>query len=360
MFEKDKEYLDFINAISHNYKYFQIKASLKINSEMLMFYFLVGKGIYELSNKKTYGKGLIESISKDLKNKLPSLDGLSITNLRYMKRFYEIFSDLEIRPQLGGKSPKNEINPQFGGESAELKNLIFSTPWGHIKYLLDRCERNKNKMLFFMKKVQEYNWSRAVLLNFLDTDLYEREGKAITNFNGVLPKPDSDLAQEITKDPYNFDFIAIRKNYDERELKDTLVGNIEKFLLELGTGFAFVGKEYRLQVGETEQFIDLLFYNINLHCYVVVEVKVKEFKSEMLGQLSTYVVAVDHILKKDNDKKTIGILICKTKDNVLAKYALEGSSEPLGVSEYELSNFLPEDYRSSMPTIEQIEKELNN
>ena len=360
MFNKDKEYLEWINYISKSYKNCQIKASLKVNTEMLKFYYVVGEGVSKLTKKNTYGAGLIKNVSKDLKEKLPSLSGLSVTNIGYMKRFYEAFSDSEIYPQLGGESPSELIYPQLGDKSESIENIVFLTPWGHIKYLLDKCSGNKDKMLFFMRKINEFNWSRALLLNFLDTDLYEREGKAVTNFKWTLPTDDSDLAQEITKDPYNFDFIAIRKDYDERELKDNLVKNIEKFLLELGTGFAFVGREYRLQVGETEQFIDLLFYNVNLHCYVVIEVKVQEFKTDMVGQLGTYVVAVDHLLKKDGDKKTIGILICKTKDNVLAKFALESSAEPLGVSEYELSNFLPEDYKSSMPTIEEIEKGISD
>lgn len=359
MFNKDKEYIEWIKNISKSYKNCQIKASLKVNSEMLKFYYFVGKGVSKLTKKNTYGDNLIENISKDLKEKLPSLSGLSITNIGYMKRFYEAFSDIEIHPQLGGESLSELNYPQLGGKFESIENIIFLTPWGHIKYLLDKCSSSKDKMLFFMRKINEFHWSRAVLLNFLDTDLYEREGKAVTNFKWTLPKDDSDLAQEITKDPNNFDFIAIRKDYDERELKDNLLKNIEKFLLELGTGFAFVGREYRLQVGKTEQFIDLLFYNVNLHCYVVIEVKVQEFKTDMIGQLGTYVVAVDRLLKKDGDKKTIGILICKTKDNVLAKFALESSAEPLGVSEYELSNFLPEDYKSSMPTIEEIERGIS-
>jgi len=359
MFERDNEYLKWITDISKNYKHFQIKAALNVNAEMLKFYFFIGEGIYNLSKKNVYGNKLLENFSKDLKQKLPSMSGLSITNIGYMKRFYETFSDIEIYPQLGGESSSELIYPQIGGESLNAENIVFLTPWGHIKYLLDKCSGDKDKILFFMRKINEFHWSRAVLLNFLDTDLYEREGKAVTNFKWTLPKDDSDLAQEITKDPYNFDFIAIRKDYDERELKDNLINNIEKFLLELGSGFAFVGREYRLQVGETEQFIDLLFYNINLHCYVVIEVKVQEFKPDMIGQLGTYVVAVDQLLKKDEDKKTIGILICKTKDNILAKFALESSAEPLGVSEYELSNYLPEDYKSNMPTIEEIEKGIS-
>ena len=209
-----------------------------------------------------------------------------------------------------------------------------------------------------MNQVLQNNWSRAVLLNFLDTDFYERQGKAITNFKLMLPAVQSDLAQEITKDPYKFDFITLTQSYNEKELKDALMDNIQKFLLELGNGFAFVGREYRIEIGETANFIDMLFYHIRLHCYVVVAVKVTEFESSYTGQLGTYVVAVNHQLKAEQDSPTLGLLVCKSKDNVKAQYALESSSQPLGVSEYELSKLIPEDFKGSLPSIEEIENEL--
>ena len=236
---------------------------------------------------------------------------------------------------------------------------IFCIPWGHIVNILDKCGDDPKKALFYAEKTMENNWSRAVLLNFLDTDLYERQGKAITNFDKRLPDAESDLAQQMTKDPYNFDFLTLRERYDEKELKDALMDNVQLFLLELGTGFAFVGREYRLNVGKTEQFIDELFYNITLHCYVVIEVKIRAFEPGDMGQLGTYVAAVDGILKRDGDTPTIGLLICKTKDAVLARYALNSVNVPIGISEYELSKFIPENFKQPMPTIEEIEQELN-
>lgn len=209
---------------------------------------------------------------------------------------------------------------------------MFRIPWGHHKYIIDKCGNNSKKALFYIDKVLENNWSRAVLLNWLSTDLYERQGNAITNFSSQLPLPQGDLAQEITKDSYNFDFLTMAEGYNEKELKDALEENIVKFLLELGSGFAFVGREYRLLIGETEKFIDLLFYNIKLHCYVVVEVKTDKFDSANIGQLGTYIVATNHILKSEMDNPTIGLLICKEKDNVLAQYSLESSSEPIGIN----------------------------
>ena len=192
----------------------------------------------------------------------------------------------------------------------------------------------------------------------MDTDLFERQGKAITNFSQTLPPMQSDLAQEITKDPYKFDFIALTQSYNEKELKDALMDNIQKFLLELGNGFAFLGREYRIEIGLTENFIDLLFYHTKLHCYVVVEVKVSEFESSYTGQLGTYVVAVNHQLKTERDEPTLGLLVCKSKDNVKAQYSLEAYSQPLGVSAYELSKLLPDNFKGSLPSIEDIEFEL--
>lgn len=229
--------------------------------------------------------------------------------------FYELFKTIEIVPQLG--------------EQFEIaSNKVFMIPWGHIKLLIDKCHDNPERLNFYIDKIIENDWSRAVLAN------------------------------ELTKDPYNFDFLSITEGYNEKELKDALTDNIVKFLMELGNGFAFVGREYMLEVGKTEQFIDLLFYNIRLHCYVVIEVKMEKFKPADIGQLGTYVVAVNHILKTDTDNPTLGLLICKEKDEVLAQYAVESSGEPVGISEFELSKVYPTDFKSSMPTIEEIEKAL--
>ena len=238
--------------------------------------------------------------------------------------------------------------------------LIFLVPWNHIKCIMDKAKGNQEFALFYISETIKNNWSRDVLNNFLSTDLYERQGKAITNFEYHLPKENSDLAQQITKDPYNFDFLSLRENYDEKELKTNLINNIQRFLIELGTGFAYMGKEYRLDIGGKEEFIDLLFYNTNIHAYVVIEVKINEFTPSDIGQLGTYVVAVDHILKTNRDEKTIGLLICKNKNEILARYALESSNQPLGISSYELSKLIPENFESSLPTIEELENELKN
>lgn len=343
----DNEYSTWIQELSQRYQQSQIKAAIRVNTEMLAFYWSLGKDIVDMHAENRWGTNFFENLSKDMIALLPNVKGFSATNLRYMKRFYELFScSNENLPQLGAES-----FPQVGAD-------LFSIPWGHLKLIIDKCRDNTTKANFYVNQVKENHWSRAVLMNFLDTNLFERQGRAISNFKNSLPDPQSGLAQEITKDPYNFDFLSIRNGYDEKELKDALMDNIQRFLLELGTGFAFVGREYRLMIGSTEEFLDMLFYNIQLHCYVVVEVKVVEFNPRDIGQLGTYVAAVNHILKRNADNQTIGLIICKTKDNILAQYALESSSEPIGISEYQLNSLFPDDFKGSLPTIEEIEQEL--
>lgn len=271
-----------------------------------------------------------------------------------MKNYYLLYqSYTEIVPQLG---------EHFTQQVAEqIKQELFSVPWGHHMLLIDKCKGNPQKALFFVHQTVQNGWSRNMLLNFLDTDLYERQGKALTNFSRILPEESSDLAQELTKDPYDFAFTGITGRYNERLLKDKLLNNITQFLVELGTGFAYVGKEYRLQIGDTENFIDLLFYNLNLSCYVVIEVKIGKFEFADAGQLGGYVVACNHILKKEGrDNPTIGILICKEKDNLVAQYALEASSQPLGISEYELAKLYPEKVEGTIPTIKELEQKLGD
>ncbi len=371
----DEGYAAWIEELSRRFRSVQVKAATKVNEEMLRFYWSVGRDIVKMQSENKYGTGFIQNISEDLRNAFPNQHSFSRTNLNYMKQFYLLYCEncpqvvgklegYENCPQVEGKLEEHKNCPQVGGKlnSGEIFPQVvedlFRIPWGHHKYIIDKCSGDVNKALFYVHQTLENNWSRSVLLNFLSTDLYERQGKAVSNFREVLPAPQGDLAQEITRDPYNFDFLTITQGYNEKELKDALQDNIVKFLLELGNGFAFVGREYRLEIGSTEKFIDLLFYNIGLHCYVVVEVKTDKFESEYIGQLGTYVTAVNHILKGDADNPTIGLLICKEKDNVLAQYAVESSGEPIGISEYELSKIYPADFKGSLPSIEDIERQL--
>lgn len=276
-----------------------------------------------------------------------------------MKKMYLLYSEASTNcPQLVGNS-KNVNFPQLAGKSSNaIDDLIFAIPWGHHRVIIDKFSDKPETALFYAHKVVEEGWSRNVLKSFIDTNLHLRQGKALTSFSRLLPAPESDLAQELTKDPYIFDFTEMTEPYKERELKKALMANISRFLLELGSGFAYVGEEYRLKVGHTEQFIDLLFYNIKLHTYCVIEVKTGTFGAGDIGQLGTYMTAVNHILKTEQDNPTIGLLICKDKDNVLAQYALESSSQPIRVAEFQLTKFIPDEFKSSLPSIEDIELEL--
>lgn len=337
----NRDYRQWLSELSNRYRQSQIKAAVKVNSEMLQFYWMLGHDIVERQMENTYGSSFFKQLSRDLQRELPDSKGFSPTNIKYFKYFYELYFPLvENRPQLADD--------------------LFGIPWEHHRRIIDKCKSNPQKALFFVRKTRQNTWSRAVLLNFLDTDLYEREGKAISNFKAVLPATDSDLAQQMINDPYCFNFLSLTQKYTEKELKDALMDNIQKFLLELGNGFAFVGREVRIEVGETEKFIDMLFYNIKLHCYVVLEVKVEKFDFANVGQLGGYMVAVNHHLKGENDNPTVGLLVCKYKDNVEAQYALESSSQPIGVSAYQLSKLIPEEFKSSLPSIEEIENELEN
>lgn len=276
-----------------------------------------------------------------------------------MKKMYLLYSEASTNcPQLVGNSKNVNFQQLVGKSSDAIDDLIFSIPWGHHCVIIDKFSDKPETALFYAHKVVEEGWSRNVLKSFIDTNLHLRQGKALTSFSRLLPAPDSDLAQELTKDPYIFDFTEMTEPYKERELKKALMANISRFLLELGSGFAYVGEEYRLKVGHTEQFIDLLFYNIKLHAYCVIEVKTGTFGAGDIGQLGTYMTAVNHILKTEQDNPTIGLLICKDKDNVLAQYALESSSQPIGVGEFQLTKFIPDEFKSSLPSIEDIELEL--
>ena len=344
----DNEYRDWVKAIKERYLNNRLHAVLKVNQVLLHFYWQLGKDIAEMHVEERWGKKVLKNLSQDLRRDLPDVAGLSETSLGYMKRFYLLYSQIDtIHPQNVG-----EFDPQNVGE-------LFSIPWGHHRFIIDKCYNNPKKALFFVHKTCENNWSRDTLLNFLDTDLYDRQGKAISNFTQVLPDQNGELAQQITRDPYCFGFITLTENYREKELKDSLIDHLQKFLLELGTGFAFVGREYRLSIDDrTEMFIDMLFYNISLHCYVAVEVKTGEFAPSHLGQLSSYVSTINHLLVKDGDNPTIGLLVCKNKNNTLAQYSLEGYNLPLGISEYKLNQVLPKQLISTLPSEEDIENEL--
>lgn len=349
LIKTDAEYSRWIQELKERYRRSQIKAATQVNREMLRFYWSLGRDIVARDAENVYGSGFYRNLSQDLKAAIPEAEGFSRQNLQYMKKMYLLYGELTTNCQ------------QAVGISQGINDdIIFSVPWGHHCTLIDKYFETgeRETALFYAHKVVEGGWSRNVLKSFIDTSLHLRQGKALTSFSRLLPAPDSDLAQELTKDPYIFDFTEMTEPYKERELKKALMANISRFLLELGSGFAYVGEEYRLKVGHTEQFIDLLFYNVKLHAYCVIEVKTGTFGAGDIGQLGTYMTAVNHILKTEQDNPTIGLLICKDKDNVLAQYALESSSQPIGVAEFQLTKFIPDEFKSSLPSIEEIELEL--
>lgn len=353
----DKDYIHWVKELSSRYRKSQIKAAVKVNSEMLRYYWELGRDIVTKQAESKWGSGFMKNLSRDLKEQIPGATCFSPTNILYMKNFYLLYqSYIEITPQVGEQMRNVSITQQV---AEQIAHDVFFIPWGHHKYLIDKFRDNPSKAIFFARQTVENGWSRSSLLNALSSDLYERKGKALTNFKRTLPAETSDLAQELTKDPYNFAFTGITGRYNEKLLKDSLLNNITRFLVELGTGFAYVGREYGIMVGEREKFMDLLFYNLNLSCYVVVEVKIGRFEFADIGQLGGYMVACNHILKKEGrDNPTIGLLICKEKDKVQAQYALESSTQPISISEYELEKFYPEKIEGTMPTIEEIEKRL--
>ena len=370
----DSEYKQWIQSLSKRYRQSQIKASVHVNHEMLAYYWQLGRDIVQLDAEQRWGSGFMRSLSQDLKQELPDSTGLTLSNLYYCKKFYLLYNEQVIKfpqavgklesedikqniPQVVGKS-QDEILPQVG---VKINAMLSAVPWGHHRYIMDKCGVDTERALFYVRQTVENGWSRAMLLNWLDSNLYERQGKALTNFSATLPEETSDLAREITKDPYDFGFAGITGKYNEKTMKAALLTNMTQFLVELGTGFAYVGREYRLKIGETENLIDLLFYNLTLRCYVAIEVKIGAFDARDIGQLGTYVTAVNHILRDpEKDNPTIGLLVCKRKDNTLAQYALESSSQPLGISEYELQKLYPTKVEGTIPTIAEIESVAND
>lgn len=340
---QDKEYRNWVKELKQRYLSARLKASIEANRTLLEYYWSLGRDIADKQYANTYGSSFYKTLSRDLRSEMPGEKGFSETNLKYMCYFYQLYSQL--------------VGNRLQGVDDLLKE-IYLIPWLHQQRIIDKCKGDAKKALFFVRKVIENSWGRDVLLNFLSTDLYERQGKALTNFSKTLPAPQSDLAQQTTKDPYVFNFLTMTEDYNERELEDALVANVTKFLVELGSGFAYMGRQYRLQVGEKEIFIDLLFYNTRIHAYCCVELKTGSFEASHLGQLGQYVTAVNHQLKTEHDNPTIGLLICKDKDNIEAQYSLEAYNHPLGISQYERSQLIPNEIKSSLPSIEQIESTL--
>lgn len=330
-----KEYAQLLGRLKERFRRSQIKAAVKVNTEMLEFYWSMGRDISQLYKKARYGSAFFDCLSLDLKNEFPNQTGFSVTNIKYAKRWYEFYNQSDInRHQVGDEFP------QQAAEDFEMPNDFGRVPWKHHIYIFTHSE-SVAEALFYIDKTIANGWSRAELEAEMDDDLYSKEGKAITNFDEKLPAPYSGLAKAILKSPYDFGFVD-KKITSERQLEDALAGDITRFLLELGQGFAYVGRQMELKMPGGQTFVpDMIFYHTRLKAYIVCELKVVPFIPEFAGKLNFYVSAVDELMRQDDDNPTIGLLICKSKDNTVVEWSFRGMTQPLGVAEYKLAKFLP-------------------
>jgi len=332
----DKSYIKILDSIKQKIKIAQLKTGFTVNTEMLLLYWDIGKTILEKQSQQGWGSKIIDNLSHDLCTSFPGMKGFSTRNLKYMRKFAENYPDIEF-----------------------VQEVLAQITWYHNITLLDKV-KNLEERLWYTNKTIEFGWSRNVLVHQIESQLYQRQ--AITdktsNFKNTLPSPQSELAHNMLKDPYKFDFLGIGQEAQEKEIENALIQHMKKFLLELGAGFAFVGQQYHLEVGDDDFYIDLLFYHTKLKCYVVIELKTQKFKPEFAGKLNFYLSAVDDILRDNIDNPTIGILLCKTKNKFTAEYALRDINKPMGITEYTLTQAIPEEIRTNLPTIEELESEI--
>ena len=333
MLINDNQYLSVIESIKSEISKAQYNAVLQVNKEMTLLYYHIGKII---NAHKAWGNKFIDNFAKDIKITYPNSTGYSVRNLKYMAKFSAMFPDEKF-----------------------VQEVLAQITWYHNIALMDKV-KDANKYIWYAKEAIENGWSRNVLVHQIESGLHERQEivKKISNFEKLLPASQSELAKQTMKDPYVFDFIPFKEDMIERDIENALVKDITALLLELGTGFAFIGNQYHLNVGGDDFYIDLLFYNLNLRCYVVIELKTGDFKPEYAGQLNFYLSAVDGQLKRKDDNPTIGLLLCKSKNNLVAEYSLKDMSKPMGVSEYKVGNVLPKDLSEQLPSIEDIQKRI--
>ena len=332
------EYINWISDLKSKIQSAQLKAAVSVNKELLSLYWEIGKSISMKITKSNWGNSIVEKLSKDLKSEFPNQKGFSRSNLFSMKKWFDFYSSSDI-------------------EIEKVQQLVGQIPWGHNLVIISKS-KSVGEAVFYSNKTIENNWSRAVLMNQISSDFYHRQGKAITNFNKTLPNIHSELATETLKDPYKLDFLDLQEKVLEKDIEAQLVKHITSFLLELGAGFSFVGQQVPVKIDKQDFYIDLLFYHIKLKCYVVIELKAIEFKAEFAGKMNLYLSAVDDAMKTDADNPTIGLLLCQSKSEIVAEYALRGMTQPIGIAAYELSKALPKNLKTNLPTIEKIEKEL--
>lgn len=336
------DYIKFVGQLKKRIRSAQFKAALAVNRELIYLYWDLGKAIVERQKVDGWGTSVIDRIARDIQNEFPGIEGFSKTNIGRMRAFYLAYS----------------ISPQAVGKFEDLP--IFNIPWGHNIAIFESVKPLEERLWYANMVIQE-GWSRNALTNSIKIKTYQRHGKAISNFHHRLPSPQSQLAHETLKDPYNFDFLELTREHIEKDLEDGLLAHVEKFLCALGQGFSFVGRQVNLTIGNKDFYLDLLFYHLKLRCFVVIELKSVDFKPEFAGKMNFYLSAVDDLMKHSTDNPTIGILICKGKDNFIAEYALRDIHKPIGVAEYEtkIVSSLPKKLKGQLPTIDEIEAELN-
>lgn len=359
-----QQYQSLLNELAHSISVAQQRAAIKVNTELMMLYYFIGKKLHECLARESWGTGVVERLSRDLQSKFKHVDGLSSRNLRRMKAFYEAYPeqlpDEQIRPPAVAKLAAS-IRPPVVAKLAtpSLPPVVAQIPWAHNVLLLEKV-KNLATRIWYAEQTLKNGWSRNMLGLQVRAQLHRRQGKAVNNFARTLPPPQSDLAQQMLKDPYVFDFLAISGAAAERELEESLLSQITRFLLELGAGFAFVGQQVRVTVDKVDYHIDLLFYHVRLHCYVVIDLKSGAFEPEFAGKMNFYLSAVDDQMRAPADQPTIGLILCRENRRLTAEYALRDVRKPIGVAGWQTKphTHLPKALQRALPTVEQLEQEL--
>ena len=327
-------YDSFLQDLKDRIRTAQLRAALSVNRELVLLYWSVGRDILTRQENEGWGAKIIDRLSDDLTKAFPEMRGFRARNLKYMRAFAEAYRDKEF-----------------------VQQVVAQLPWGHQVRILDSVKDSKQREWYIRQAVQS-GWSRSVLVHQIESKLFDRQGHALTNFDRTLPAPQSDLAQQLIKDPYNFDFLTLGPDLLERDLERSLIQHVRDLILELGKGFAFVGSEYHLEIGGQDFFLDLLFYHLRLRCYIVIDLKIEEFKPEFAGKMNFYLSAVDDLLRRSEDQASLGLILCKERNKLVVEYALRDMSKPMGVAEYRLTQALPERLKSELPTNEDLAAEL--
>lgn len=348
-------YPGLLTEIKQRIRQAQTRAVLAVNAELICLYWEIGQMLDARQKSEGWGAAVIPRLAKDLHNELPEEKGFSERNIKRMLAFYREYRSLEFVPQAVAQKASQTKAPQ--AVALFTPELVLALPWGHHAVLMEKVKDMAARQ-WYAEATLTNGWSRNVLMMQIETAAHTRQGKVTSNFVRRLPPPQSDLVQQALKDPYLFDFLTLEEPFHERELETGLIAHLEKFLLELGQGFAFVGRQYHVAIGEQDFYIDLLFYHLRLRCYIVIELKRGAFKPEYAGKMNFYCNVVDDVLKHATDTPTIGLILCQQQNTVIAEYALRGVDKPIGISTFELTRALPAELKSSLPSIEQIESEL--